>query len=106
MRVRGGTCLRCGFSKDDGGGLGRVTSNASRLESTSESECGSNPRITRDLRLPLMVLVDSHARTQPLSEVTPVRSSSESETEPSSGLWASASWVITTRAGFWVCRCR
>jgi hypothetical protein len=21
-------------------------------------------------------------------------------------LWASASWVITTRASFWVCRCR
>ena len=28
----------------------------------------------------------------------------ESEIEPR--LWASASWVITTRASFWVCRCR
>ena len=30
----------------------------------------------------------------------------ECESEIEQRLWASASWVITTRASFWVCRCR
>ena len=30
----------------------------------------------------------------------------ECESEIEQRLWASASWVITTRARFWVCRCR
>ncbi len=30
----------------------------------------------------------------------------ERESEIEQRLWASASWVITTRASFWVCRCR
>ncbi len=30
----------------------------------------------------------------------------ECESEIKQRLWASASWVITTRARFWVCRCR
>ena len=63
--------------------MGRVTVNStSRLrayellpralfESTSEpeseSESGWTPRNARDLRLPIMVLVDSDAKTRPLS---------------------------------------
>ena len=30
----------------------------------------------------------------------------ECESEIEQRLWASASWVITTRASFWGCRCR
>jgi hypothetical protein len=39
----------------------------STSEPESESESGWTPRNARDLRLPIMVLVDSDAKTRPLS---------------------------------------
>ncbi len=85
-----------------------------RLEAGRESLADEAVRVTGTLGASAVVQhvtvpSESEMRDEAMGAVAQratVPRECESEMEQRLPVWASASWVITTRASFWVCRCR